>query len=137
MEQLIEFASAHYLLIAAWLFTLIIFLWIEGQKSGKAVSPAIATQMVNKEGALLLDIRTRKEWETGHIAGAKHIPLADLDHHITELYKFKEKPVIVVCNFGQSAGSAAKRLKADGFQNVIRLGGGMTEWKGQNLPVIK
>jgi rhodanese-related sulfurtransferase len=56
---------------------------------------------------------------------------------MSELDKFKDKPVIVVCNLGQAAGTAAKKLKAAGFQQVVRLSGGMTEWKGQNMPIIK
>jgi len=137
MEQFIEFATNNIVLIAAWVATLALLLWTEGQKGGKAVSPAIATQMINKENAVIVDIRTKKEWDTGHITGAKHIPIADLTRRIDELEKFKTKPIIVVCNIGQTAGTASKQLKDAGFENVTRLQGGITEWKGQNLPIIK
>lgn len=137
MEQLLEFATNNFMLIAAWFLTLFMLIWSEGQKAGKSVSPAIATQLINKEDALLLDIRTKKEWDTGHIANAKHIPVADIDRRISELEKYKARPVIVVCNLGQVAGSVSKRLKAAGFENVTRLQGGITEWKGQNLPIVK
>ncbi|MBT3147264.1 rhodanese-like domain-containing protein [Neptunomonas phycophila] len=137
MEQFIEFATNNLVLIAAWVATLALLLWTEGQKGGHAVSPAIATQMINKEDAVVVDIRTKKEWDTGHITGAKHIPLADLARRIEELNKYKTKPIIVVCNIGQTAGSASKQLKEAGFENVSRLQGGITEWKGQNLPIIK
>ena len=65
------------------------------------------------------------------------LPVTELDKRISELDKHKQKPVIVVCNLGQTAGAASKKLKAAGFENVVRLSGGMTEWKAQSLPVIK
>ncbi len=137
MEQLIEFASNHFMLVAAWVLTLILIIWSEGQRAGKSVSPAIATQLINKQDAVLIDIRTKKEWDTGYITGSRHIPVADLSRRITDIEKFKSRPVIVVCNLGQVAGSASKQLKAAGFENVMRLQGGITEWKGQNLPIVK
>lgn len=137
MEQVIEFIGNHVLLVAAWVLTLAMLLWNESRRAGKAVTPAIATQMINKEDAVILDIRPKKEWDTGRITGARHIPMAELDRRIDELNKYKEKPIIVVCNLGQTAGAATKKLKAAGFDNVMRLSGGMTEWKGQSLPVVK
>ncbi|WP_372833329.1 rhodanese-like domain-containing protein [Pontibacterium sp.] len=137
MEQVIEFIGNHVLLVSAWLLTLVMLLWNENRKAGKAVTPAIATQLINKESALILDIRPKKEWDTGHITGARHLPIVELDRRMDELNKFKEKPIIVVCNLGQTAGSASKKLQAGGFTNVVRLSGGMTEWKAQSLPVVK
>lgn len=137
MERLIEFAIQHYYLVAAWVVTLAVLLWTEKRKAGKSVSPAEATRLINKENGVILDIRQRKEWDTGHITGAHHIPFADLDRRLSELEKFREQPIIVVCNLGQAAGSASKKLKAAGYSQVVRLSGGMTEWKAQNMPIIK
>lgn len=137
MDRLIEFATNHYYLIAAWILTLVLFLLNESRKAGKSVTPAEATRMINKEGALVLDIRTKKEWDTGRITGAIHMPLADLDRRVSELNAHKEKPVIVVCNMGQTASTATKKLRSAGFARAIRLSGGMTEWRSQNMPVVK
>lgn len=137
MDRLIEFATNHYYLIAAWGLTLAMLLWTEKRKSGRSVSPAEATRMINKEGAAILDIRSRKEWDTGHITGATHIPLVDLDRRLGELKIAKDSPVIVVCNLGQTAGAATKKLKSAGYTAAVRLSGGMTEWRGANMPVVK
>lgn len=137
MDRLIEFVTQHFYLVAAWALTLAMLLWTESRKSGKSVSTAEATRLINKEDALVLDIRGKKEWETGRINGAIHIPLADLDRRLNELEKHKDKPVIVVCNMGQTAGAATKKLRTAGFTQAVRLSGGMTEWRGQNLPVVK
>jgi rhodanese-related sulfurtransferase len=136
MERLIEFATNNYMLVAAWVLTLLMIIWYEGQKAGKSVSTAIATQLINKQDAVLIDIRTKKEWDTGYITGSKHIPLPDLTRRINEVEKFKKSPIIVICNMGQTAGSATKLLKAAGFENVVRLQGGIAEWKGQSLPIV-
>lgn len=137
MEQLIEFIGNHVLLVSAFGLTVALLLFTEKQKGGKAVTPAEAVSLINKDGAVVLDIRTKKDWETGRITDALHIPYAELSKRSSELKKHQQKTVIVVCNLGQTAGAAVKLLKADGFENVIRLQGGMTEWKGQNLPVVK
>lgn len=91
--------------------------------------------MINKEDAVVLDIRAKKEFSAGHIANSLHIPMAEFDRRMSELNSHKEKPIIVVCNMGQTAGSACRKLKAAGF-NPVRLSGGMTEWRGQNMPVV-
>ena len=137
MEQLIEFIGNHVLLVSAFGISLALLLWSESLKGGKSVTPAETTALVNKEDALLLDIRSKKDWETGHITNAIHIPFADLKNRQGELAKHKSKPVVVICNMGQTAGAAVKMLKTDGFENVMRMRGGMTEWKSQNLPIVK
>ncbi|QEW08207.1 rhodanese-like domain-containing protein [Nitrincola iocasae] len=137
MEKIFEFISNHPVLASGWLVTLAVLLWTEQRKSGRSVSPAEATRLINKESAALLDIRTKKEWDTGYIANSRHIPFAELDKRIIELEKLKDKPVIIVCNLGQTAGSAGKTLKANGFTEVMRLAGGITEWKAQHLPIVK
>lgn len=137
MDQLIEFISNHPFMVAAWVLTLVMFILFERSKAGKAVTPAQATNLINKENAVIIDIRPKKEWDTGHITGAKHIPLADLDRKMDELIKFQQRPIIVVCNLGQAAGSATRKLKAAGYEKAVRLAGGMTEWKGQSLPIVK
>lgn len=137
MDQLIEFISNHPFMVAAWVLTLVMFILFERSKAGKAVTPAQATNLINKENAVIIDIRPKKEWDTGHITGAKHIPLADLDRKMDELIKYQQRPIIVVCNLGQAAGSATRKLKAAGYEKAVRLAGGMTEWKGQSLPIVK
>ncbi len=137
MENLFNFIISHPYLVAAWVLSMCMLLWNESRKSGKSVSPAEAITLINKQDAVVIDIRPKKEWATGHITDALNLPIADLDNRLGELNKYKTQPIIVVCNLGQTASSAAKKLTAAGFEHVTRLSGGMTEWKGQNLPVIK
>ncbi|MEH6628726.1 MAG: rhodanese-like domain-containing protein [Motiliproteus sp.] len=137
MEQFIEFATNHWELVAALVVTLAALWFTETQKGGKSVSTHIATQMINKEEAIIVDIRDKKDFKAGHIMSALNLPIKEFDQRAHELTKHKEKPVIVMCNLGQASSSITKKLKESGFSNVVRLQGGITEWRAQNLPLVK
>ncbi|MCB1692530.1 MAG: rhodanese-like domain-containing protein, partial [Pseudomonadales bacterium] len=66
-----------------------------------------------------------------------NIPYSNLDSRLGELEEYKERPVVVVCKIGQHAGTAGRKLRAQGFTDVRRLAGGMAEWSGASLPVVK
>ena len=73
----------------------------------------------------------------GNIIDAINIPQASLDSRIGELESYRERPLVVACKMGQQAGAAGNILRKAGFANVMRLSGGMTEWRSSNLPVVK
>ncbi len=93
--------------------------------------------MINRSDAIVVDVREKKEFETGHIVDSINIPLAKLKQRVTELTKHKAKPVVVVCKMGQHSGDAAKTLQEAGHAEVFKLAGGLTEWKAQSLPLIQ
>ncbi len=99
------------------------------------LTPAEATLLMNREDALVLDVRETGEWSAGHITGARHITLGQLDKRLSELDKFKEKPIIVVCATGNRSASACGQLKKHGFGKVYSLGGGVSSWRDANLPL--
>lgn len=137
MEQFIEFVTNHWLLSSAFVILVFLLFITEQRKAGTAVGSVKLTQMMNRENALVLDIRKRDEYKQGHISGSKNIPEADLDAKIAEIQKYKEKPVVVVCNVGMSSKSVSKKLKQHGFEDVYRLDGGMSTWESEKLPVVK
>lgn len=137
MDQFIEFATNNWMLFLSLAGAMILLAFTEGKKGGKNVSIHDATRMINKEDAVVLDIRNNNEFKTGHILSSINITAADIDKRIGELEIHKEKPIIVVCNLGQTSAAVAKKLHIAGFENVTRMKGGITEWKGQNLPVVK
>ena len=137
INHLLEFAIHHYLLVGTFIVLLIAFLINEGKRGGAAITTGHLVSLINKEDAVVLDVREHKDYSAGHIAGSVNIPFASLDERITELDAYKDKPVILVCKMGQHAGAAGRKLRAGGFGNVRRLAGGMAEWTGNNLPVIK
>mgnify|MGYP003670013906 CR=1 FL=1 len=95
-----------------------------------------ATRLYNND-ALVLDVREDKEYASGHIPKAKHIPLAKLSSRIQELDKHKNKPVLVTCRSGQRSARACGMLKKAGFETVFNQAGGIIAWERANLPVEK
>ena len=137
VEQVFEFVSNHYILVSAFVFLLVAFVISEGKQGGAAITPTNLVNLVNREGAVLLDIRDTKEFGSGHIAGAMSMPVSSIDARIGELDAYKDKPVVLVCKMGQHASATGRKLKALGFENVRRLSGGMAEWTANSLPVVK
>lgn len=137
VEQIFEFIASHFILVGMFVALLVAFTINEGKQGGAAITPTNLVNLVNREGAVIVDIRDMKEFSAGHIAGAVNMPFSSLDSRVGELESFKEKPVVLVCKMGQHAGAFGRKLKAQGFENVRRLSGGMAEWSANSLPVIK
>lgn len=137
MQQFFEFIANHPILVGAFVVLLALFVRNETRRGGRSVSAQQLVDMVNREGALVLDIRDRKEFQAGHIVDAVNIPYSALDGRLDELNKHKNKPIVVACKMGQHAGAAGTLLRKQGFERVSRLTGGMAEWRNQNLPVVK
>ncbi len=141
MAQLIEFIGNHLLLSAVWfvLVVVIIASWLKSMFSAiKAITPTELTLLVNREDAVVVDIRTDSEFAKGHITDAKHLPLAKIEQQqLAGLEKKKDAPIIVVCQAGMSANKAATALAKQGFTKVSILQGGMGAWTGASLPVVK
>jgi rhodanese-related sulfurtransferase len=106
-------------------------------KAGSSLSPQQATMLVNRQDGVILDIRDNKTYDNGHIVDAVNIPFAKLKERLKELEKFRDKPLVVVCQLGQQSGDAVKILEENGFTAVSRMKGGMTEWQTQGLPAVK
>jgi rhodanese-related sulfurtransferase len=102
---------------------------------GNNISVADATLKLNREDALIIDVRETHEWDRGHIPNARHIALGQIGKRIQEIEKFKSRPVIVVCASGNRSSSACGTLKRAGFEQVFNLAGGIGAWSEANLPV--
>lgn len=137
MDRFLEFLLNHYILAGSFVAIVIAFLVNELARGGKSVSPQGLSQLVNKENARLIDVRDAAEFRTGHITGSENIPLAKLPDHIEQLKKDLTRPIVIVCNLGQVAGSAGQKLKAAGLTSVYKLEGGISNWKSQSLPLVK
>ena len=137
MDQLFEFIGNHPYLVGAFVVLLVLFIRNETQRGGSSVSAQQLVGLVNREGAVVLDLRDQKEYETGHSVDSVNIPYASLESRLSELEKYKDKPIVLACKMGQHAGSAGTALRKNGFTNVSRLSGGIAEWRNQNLPVVK
>ena len=137
MAQFIEFLVNHWILSGIWLGLVVTLVMYLTAKAGDALSPHQATLLVNRENAVFLDIRDKKAFDGGHIVDAINIPSAKLKDRMVELEKYRDKPLVVVCQMGHQSGEAVKTLTENGFSAVNRMKGGMTEWQTQGLPTVK
>jgi rhodanese-related sulfurtransferase len=134
-----DFVQNNILLIAVAFASGAMLIWpfVRRTAGGPWVNTLRATQMINREDALLIDVRDAAEYAKGHILGAKNVPLADLERRAAEFDKHKAKPVIVHCDTGSRATRALGVLKGRGFANVFNLAGGYGAWQQAGLPVEK
>lgn len=134
--DILVFVTEQWLLVSMLVALLFIYMFTEKQKGGKAVSSHEATRLLNTDEAVLLDVREAKDYKAGHIVDALNIPFATIEKRAVELDKHSGKIIIIADKMGQHAGAVGKTL-ADRGMEVRRLSGGMMDWQGQNLPLVK
>jgi rhodanese-related sulfurtransferase len=137
MAQFVEFIGNHLLPSAMWVITLGAIMMYHQRTGASSIGPQKAVMLINRQGAVVVDVREKKEFDTGHIVDSINIPLAKLKQRLSELRKHKEKPIVVVCKLGQHSSDAAKTLQESDYAEVFRLSGGLTEWKAQSLPLVQ
>lgn len=88
------------------------------------IGPATDFKALMKEGAQIVDVRTKSEYDQGHVKGSLNIPLNNLSNHYAKLKK--DKPIITCCASGVRSAQAKNILTANGFTRVYNGGG----WSG-------
>lgn len=139
-QELLAFASRHppLSLALAGLTIALLYTEISGLFRGfKALRPAELTTLINRENALVVDLRPSGEFEKGHIPGSKNVQMGQFDPDNKHLVAARTLPVVLVCKTGQTANDAAKRLKKAGFERVHILDGGIGGWQQADLPLAK
>lgn len=139
MTRLLEYLNHHPYLAGGALIVAIIALVYELRTralGATGISNNEAIGLHNK-GALVLDVRTAEEFAAGHIVNARNITLETLNNQLDSIKKYREKPVIVVCEAGNRSAQAVKQLKAQGYTTVFNLNGGLAAWRADNLPLSK
>jgi rhodanese-related sulfurtransferase len=140
MDKYIEFFTNHLVLSGAWVAVagVLVYSFFSARLRGfNSINPALATQLINRENAMILDVREDNEYREGHIVNSVHIPLSYLNDRLKELEKYKDTPIIVGCRSGQRSSQACATLKKLGFATVYNLSGGVMAWKNDNLPLTK
>jgi adenylyltransferase/sulfurtransferase len=94
-----------------------------------------ARDRIDSGEPVVVDVREQDEWDEGHIAGAVHIPRGHLESRIERLAPDTSQPVIVYCSAGNRSAFAAKTLADLGYEDVVSLAGGFTDWKRNGFPV--
>lgn len=125
----------HWTLLAVASGTFIIVDTIRTMGNKQSIGPLEATLKINREEAVVIDVREQGEYAQGHISNARHIPLAELDKRAAELEKLKDAPIILCCATGMRSSTAAAKLQKAGFDKVFNLKGGVAEWEKSGQPL--
>jgi rhodanese-related sulfurtransferase len=133
-----DFVSQNIFLITIAVLSgamLLIPMLREAQGDASQVSPSQAVMLLNRQHAIILDVRETAELAGGRIEGSRHIPLGEIDKRQDELEKFKNRPVILACESGSRSGRAVSVLRKAGFAQVYNLAGGLKAWKEAGQPL--
>jgi rhodanese-related sulfurtransferase len=96
----------------------------------KNVSAEEAYKLINEDKEfVILDVRTKEEYDSGHIPGAKLFPVQVLPTKISELEEYKDKPVLVYCASGGRSPRAVNTLVDSDFTNLYHLNRGISSWR--------
>ncbi|PLK58542.1 rhodanese-like domain-containing protein [Candidatus Palibaumannia cicadellinicola] len=141
MQEIMQFVGNHPMLSLAWLVLLSTVIFVSFQswcsKIGEITSGE-AISLINKEDAVIIDLRSRDDYCQGHITNS--INLADTgiqNGNLGSLEKAKNRPVVVIGNSGMTSRHSANNLYKAGFERVYVLKEGITGWRADHLPLIR
>jgi rhodanese-related sulfurtransferase len=131
----VQFFTENIFLVAIAFISGGMLVWplVKSRASGPALSTLQATQLINGRNAMIVDIRSPEEFAKGSLPNAKNVPAEKVGERMREFKK--DKPLIVVCANGSTAGRTAAQLRAGGFTEVYVLGGGLAAWREAGLPI--
>jgi rhodanese-related sulfurtransferase len=139
MERIPEFIANHAFLVSLFVAILALLAWnLFGEiLSGvEQLAPADATLLLNRQDAVVLDVRPAAEFESGHIINALNLP-ADADAQQKVLEKHRDKPLLAVCQNGALSARTARTIRLRGFANVYCLRGGLSAWRSAGMPLTR
>ena len=134
-----EFIQQNIFLVAIAVISGIGLLVLTVRRPGdrNALNSTQATQLINREDAQIIDVREPDEYSAGHLPESRNIPLGRIEERAGELDKFKDVPLLVVCQTGARSAGACKQLIKLGFGRVHNLEGGINAWRTAGLPLKK
>ena len=134
-----KFVIDNIFLIAVAFVSGAMLIWPMARRGagGPSVNTLEATQLINRQDALVLDVREQAEYAQSHILNSRGLPLSQLEARIGDIEKFKDQPVIVYCANGNRSSTAAAVMRKRGFSNAVNLRGGFAAWQQAGLPVQK
>lgn len=138
--NLFTFLQNNIFLVLVCVASGVMLIWPLIQKAlsgSKDVGVQQAVQLINRRDAIVVDVRETSEFAAGHIPNARHIPVGEIDKRIKELEKFKQRPIIVVCQTGNRSATACGKLRKGGFAEAFNLKGGIVSWQQASMPIAK
>jgi rhodanese-related sulfurtransferase len=139
LQQILQFITHHWMLFLALVLTLALIFWEESKNKvgGTRLSLLDVTNLINRQHAVLLDLRDEAAFQSGHIVNAQHFPHSMIMTQLDKLKKYQNKPIILIDKIDQQAVLVGNKLRAQGFNKVYCLAGGLQTWTNAGLPLVK
>lgn len=137
MDQIVEFITNNWMLAAAWIVLFSMLMMSFASAASNVIGNQQVTMLMNRDNAAILDIRSKADFDKGHLLGAINIPAAQLKDADKKLEKLQDSPIILVDANGLHAAAAATQLKKLGLLQISRMQGGIASWTNDNLPLSK
>jgi len=107
----------------------------DAKKRIREITPEeVRSRQAKGEGMILVDTREDREWDAGHIAGARHIGRGVIERDITREIPDKSAEIVLYCGGGFRSALAADNLQKMGYTNVRSMSGGWREWLARAYP---
>ena len=139
MQDFIQFTLTHWFLIGIFVALLLLLLIEEARSKGlmHQLTPSGAVQMINRDQAVVIDLRDPVAFSEGHIVDAVNLPLKDLEKDLSKLDKYRDSPLILVCTTGQKGGELIRKIHSKKIEKVYVLTGGINGWRNAQMPLVK
>jgi len=132
----LDFSLNDYLLIFIIITSGLLLLFPKALSGGvKMINVKDAVLLSNRETCTIIDVRSEEKFNTGHIPDAINIPFVKLPESIAKLKNKSKNTVLLYCGSGNSSGKAMKLLSEKGFESVMSIEGGFSEWVKLQLPI--
>ncbi|CDM92023.1 rhodanese-like domain-containing protein [Xenorhabdus bovienii] len=141
LQEIMQFISRNTILSLAWIALLVAVIVMTAKSvfsKSKEITRVQAIHFINKEDAIVVDLRSRDDFRRGHIIGSVNLTPSEIkENNLGEFEKHKKQLVIVVSANGLESRTPAEHLIRAGFEQVYSLKEGITGWSGENLPLAR
>jgi rhodanese-related sulfurtransferase len=110
-----------------------------GQSAASTDAVSLETARAEHEAGrvVLIDIREPEEHATGVAAGARLLPMRQLNQRLHEIPTSPDRPVLLICNTQNRSSATLRALRERGYGHVRFVNGGMSEWARRGWPMVK
>ena len=106
-------------------------------RDNKVLGSKEVTLLINREPAMLVDVRSEADFRAGHITNAINIPLDQIEVQINKITSNSKKNIIVYCQKGVRSAQVFRLLNKLGLPKLYTIEGGLDAWLKNNLPIIE
>lgn len=139
MPDIFTFISQHMGLAYSFVILFVILMIVEYlrlRRNNFRINPSQAVQLINRNNAVVIDIRANDLFSKGHIIDAVSMSTQDMQDTPKKLEKYRARALIIVCQTGVESQKTAALLMKQGY-NVYALSGGVRAWNEAGMPLVK